>query len=183
MNGENKVRRKPGPKPHELTEKQARFLSNIEKGKSSRQAALAAGYCESTASKAGQKIVPLLRVQFERALKKRSGIVEKLAQRIDEGLDATETMYFPFKGQVIDERTRIDHMTRYRYCDLATTLIGAQISRQQHEGPDGGPMQLQVAVMHIGRPDAQVEHRHIEQPQPQDVVVSDVKQKVIDVSD
>src|SRR5713226_1622137 len=80
--------------------KRRRFVKGLIAGKSMRRAALDAGYTESMADNAGQKIMPYAIAEFRAELQKRIPI-GLLTQRIREGLDAEETKFFQQNGKVM----------------------------------------------------------------------------------
>lgn len=128
---------------------QMQFIEGVREGKSYRQAALSAGYSPQVAKQAHRKIIPSIRARVEKELKRQLD-PKRYISGILRGTEATVTHFFSHEGIVTDQREVIDWRARIRYHDLVSDLLGSKITRQQTEGPEGGPMQLQVAVVHIG---------------------------------
>ena len=59
--------------------------------------------------------------------------VTALTRKLAEGLDAKETKFFQYEGQVIETRDVIDYGTRHRYLETALELHGAR----EKPGADG----------------------------------------------
>jgi phage terminase small subunit len=121
----NPVKRKP-------TVRQARFAEGLAEGKSARRAAREAGYSESSADHATAEILPVV----ERALGEviRSAIpVERLVQRLDEGLDAVEVKVATFEGKITDQREFVDYGQRRAYVELIVKLGGQPVLTGRNE--------------------------------------------------
>ncbi len=116
-----------------LTKRQTRMLGAIAEGKTPEQAALAAGYSAQRAKKAEELIVPIIRRRFRKLLYKRVKL-EKIADRLAEGLDATEIKHFAFQGEVKDERELVDFAERRKYIETAAALMGLEEEKQQGGG-------------------------------------------------
>jgi hypothetical protein len=107
-----------------------KFVQGVMAGKSMKRAALAAGYPESIANHPGAKIIPHTIDEFRAELQRRIPI-EKLSQRIAEGLDAKETKFFQHEGKVVETREVIAWAERRQYADLAATLKGLAVKEQE----------------------------------------------------
>ena len=83
--------------------KQARFVEGLTEGKSARRAALEAGYSESSADHATTEILPVVERAFGEVIRKAIP-VERLVQRLDEGLDAVEVKVASFEGKITDQK-------------------------------------------------------------------------------
>lgn len=57
--------------------------------------------------------------------KRKDTSLDGLHKTLSEGLKATDTKFFARDGEVIDERTTVDHATRHRYLETALELHGA----------------------------------------------------------
>ena len=113
-----------------LTPRQMTFLQGIAELKSQERAALDAGYSSSTARHAHRILEGAnVRVEFQKILLNWLDPAE-LAQRIAEGLDATETKFVRYKGVVTDSRDVIDYRTRLRYVVLAAKYTGYYVDKQ-----------------------------------------------------
>lgn len=88
-----------------------------------RQAALDAGYSESTAAHADRNIIPAAERNF-RDLVRRHIPAELVIQRIAEGLSATETKIATWEGEITDQRDLVAWGERRMYAELAAKLGG-----------------------------------------------------------
>lgn len=104
-----------------LKPRQAKLLEGIVEGKSVRAAALEAGYSPQTAAHPEDLLDT---VGMRKALAHLIAPPEKIAQRINEGLDAMETKFFQFEGMVSDSRDVIAWGERRQYAELAARLKG-----------------------------------------------------------
>jgi hypothetical protein len=105
--------------PVSLRPRQAKLLEGIVGGKSLHRAALDAGYSRNTADHPAD----LLGTKSMRAaLQALLPPVEKIAQRINEGLDATKTEFAKFEGAITDTRECVDFAERRQYVELACRL-------------------------------------------------------------
>lgn len=113
--------------------RQRRYVKGIVDGKSKAQAARDAGYAESVALKAGDKIEskPAVQSAFRELLEKAGITDEKLAKRLNEGLDAKETKFFQHQGLVISKRTVVDHGARKNYLDTVLKLKGHLVEKHE----------------------------------------------------
>lgn len=108
-------------KARKLKPRQLKALQAIVGGEVPRQALLEAGYSERVADHPQE----FLDTQSMRAaMSKLLASPEKIAQRINEGLDAVETKFFQFGGVVTDHRDVIAWGERRMYADLAAELKG-----------------------------------------------------------
>lgn len=114
-----------------LKPRQAKLLEGLTKGKSVRAAALDAGYSPNTA----QHPADLLdTIAMREAMSRLLASPEKIAQRINEGLDAMETKFFQFKGGVCETRDVIAWSERRMYADLAAELKGLKPTQKIEHG-------------------------------------------------
>jgi|HubBroStandDraft_6_1064221.scaffolds.fasta_scaffold22481_4 hypothetical protein len=116
-------RKKKGAKspknPVSLRPRQAKLLEGIVDGKSVHRAALDAGYSPNTADHPAD----LLETKSMRAaLQQLLPSIEKIALRINEGLDATKTEFAKLEGAITDSRQCIDFAERRQYAELACKL-------------------------------------------------------------
>jgi hypothetical protein len=110
----NPVKRKP-------TVRQARFAEGLAEGKSARRAAREAGYSESSADHATTEILPVVERAFGEVI--RSAIpVERLVERLNEGLDAVEIKVAVFEGKITDQKAFADYGERRAYAELIVKL-------------------------------------------------------------
>lgn len=125
--GRKPRKKKTGAKRRKPTPRQANLIAGIVAGKSTRQAALDAGYSERMSRHAGE----LLSSEVLRGFLQKRLSLEKIADRIDEGMDATtsEVIVLGRKGK---ETVRIEESPNYSErrmsAALAARLIGADPS-------------------------------------------------------
>ena len=112
----NPVSRKP-------TMRQAEFANGLTEGKSARRAALDAGYSESSADHATTEILPAVEKAFGEVIRKAIP-VERLVQRLNEGLDAVEIKVASFEGRIKDQKAFVDYAERRAYAELIVKLGG-----------------------------------------------------------
>jgi hypothetical protein len=119
-------------KKKRLSVRQANLLKGltVEK-KTPRQAALAAGYSPSMADHPGELLDT---IAMREAMARLLAPPEKIAQRINEGLDAMETKFFQFQGDVTASRDVIAWSERRMYADLAAELKGMKPSQKIEHG-------------------------------------------------
>jgi phage terminase small subunit len=114
-----------------LNERQTAYLRERVKGKNKYQAAIAAGYPPSTARVAGTQIEsPHVRAEFQAIIRRRIS-ADKIAQRIEEGLDAMETKFASFEGQLTDRQDVIAWEDRRRYAELAAKYGGYYVEKSE----------------------------------------------------
>lgn len=139
-----KPAKKKSPKKSEAkAAKQRRFVSGLIDGKSMRKAALDAGYTESMADKAGEKILPGAQTEFQQELE-RAIPRARLIKRISEGLDARETKLLSFKGEYTEAKHLVAWSERRRYAELIAKLQGLLIERVE-VGTDK-PLEVKVDI-------------------------------------
>jgi hypothetical protein len=71
----------------------------------------------------------------------------KRIARIDEALDAQETKFFTYQGEVIEERDVIDHTTRLAAATLAGRVTGTDPSKSASDQGKGGPTNVLVQIV------------------------------------
>ena len=118
------AKKKTGAKRRKVTPRQAKLVEGITKGKSQRQAALDAGYSERMARHPSELLsASALREAFGRFI----APPEKIARRINEGLDAVEqeVIVMGRKGkETIRIQELVDYSERRQYAALASRLTG-----------------------------------------------------------
>lgn len=115
------AKKKTGEKRRKLKPRQLKALEAIVAGEVPRQALLGAGYSERVADHPGEFLDT---ASMRAAMAQLLASPEKIAQRINEGLDAVETKFFQFQGEVIQSRNVIAWSERRMYADLAAELKG-----------------------------------------------------------
>ena len=122
------------PASRRATLKQARFVEGLLGGKSGRRAALDAGYSESSADHATTEILPAAERAFGEVI--RSAIrVERLVQRLNEGLDAVEVKIAASEGKITDQKAFADFGERRAYAELIVKLGGHFVPTSRIESP------------------------------------------------
>lgn len=115
--------------------KQTRFVEGLTEGKSARRAALEAGYSESSAAHATTEILPAVEKAFGEVI--RTVIpVERLVQRLNEGLDAVEVKVATFEGKITDQKAFADFGQRRAYAELIVKLGGHFVPTSRIDSPD-----------------------------------------------
>ena len=111
-------------------------MNGIAAGKTKKEAAVAAGYSAATAKNAAA-IIERARVKkaFEGIIQQAVPI-EKILERLAEGLDATETKVFMHEGGVIYSRPLVNFTERRHYVELAARYGGYYVNRQEVEFAD-----------------------------------------------
>lgn len=104
-----------------LNPRQAVFVEGIADGKSIRAAALDAGYSETHAERG---VALTEQPVIKNALRKLLPSVEKIAARINEGMDAVKTETAKFEGHITDTQEFVDFGERRNYLELALRLHG-----------------------------------------------------------
>ena len=138
-----------------MTLKQKKYVDNLSKGMTKKDAALAAGYSASVANSvnggANQRRIetPEVREAFAALIRKKIS-PEKIAKRINEGLDAMETKFFQKDGNVVESRDVIAWSERRQYAELAAEYGDYVAPKKPVEGSvlDG----IQVNVQIVGAP-------------------------------
>ena len=125
--GVKKRERKP-------TTRQRKYVKNRMEGKSGVSAAIDAGYSETTAHNATERIdsAPAVKALFRVALEKAGVTDELLARRVNQELYAMETKLAHFKGRFIDRVHLVDWGRRHAAVELALKLRGDLTEKVQH---------------------------------------------------
>src|SRR6267143_6520511 len=90
-----------------LSKRKQKYIEGVADGKSKFEAAIAAGYSESTALSAKAHIeTPDVRAAFSKLIRERIP-ARRIVARISEGLDAKETKFFQHEGEVKETRNVI----------------------------------------------------------------------------
>lgn len=116
-----------------LAKNKRKYIKGLAEGKTKKQAAMDAGYAESTAENAKHKIeTPDVRAEFQRVIR---GAVPMplIGQRIREGIDAEETKFFQKDGAVVEQRNVIAWSERRAYTELAAEYGGYFVPRSEIE--------------------------------------------------
>lgn len=119
-----------------LNGRQRMYVNGIAAGKTKKQAAIAAGYSVSTANNAAAIIEQGAVKEAFQELIQQTIPVEKIIERLAEGLDAMETKCFVHEGGVIYSRSLVNFTERRRYLELAVKYGGYYVEKQQIELAD-----------------------------------------------
>lgn len=116
-----KPAKKKRRKTPQATPRQSKLIAGIVEGKSTRQAALDAGYTQHTAAHPDELLsTEAVRVGLARLI----APLEKIAQRVNEGLDAEITEFAKFEGRITDRVNCVDFGQRLKYAELAARFKG-----------------------------------------------------------
>lgn len=118
------AKKQSGGKRRKLSPRQTSLIEGIVEGKSVRRAALDAGYSERMADHAGE----LLSTETMRAFVQKRFSLEKICQRIDEGMDAetSEVIILGRKGsETVQFNNAPNYTERRQSAALAARLMGA----------------------------------------------------------
>ena len=117
-----------------------KYLNGLVAGKSKRQAAIAAGYSESTASSAKAHIeTPDVREEFAEIMRRKCP-AEKIALRVAEGLNA-RTVITGADGQIISSEVLWGE--RRHYAKLAAEFGGYYVPPKQESSDNGTKVLIQ----------------------------------------
>lgn len=117
-----------------LPEKKQKYLKNRAKGMNKKQAAIKAGYAESTASAISSHIeTPDVKLAFRQAIQDHAPYI-KVAKRVGEGLDAMETKFFQKDGFVMESKDVISWSERRQYAELAAQMGEYYTPKQMSQG-------------------------------------------------
>jgi hypothetical protein len=106
-----------------MTERQRKYIKERVKGKTKKEAALAAGYSPTTALRTNRIETPNVRKAFAEII--RNCVPgELIGRRIREGLDAVKTEFFSSDGIVTDQRETVAWSERREYAKLAAEYGG-----------------------------------------------------------
>lgn len=120
-----------------MTEKKISYVKNRLKGMNKTQAALAADYSPSTARNAGVMVeTPDVKNLFQSLIQRRI-TPEKIAQRLEEGMDAIQTMIVG-EGEPLDV---INYRERREYLKLAAEYGGYHQAVKPADPTDGSKTQ------------------------------------------
>ncbi len=146
-----------------LSARQRKLLEGLSAGKSTRRAALDAGYSNYSAGHAAEL---LDRPALRDALRQMIAPIEMIVQRINEGLDATEIRTLSRMvgskskgtGRIEIQQLELVHWSeRRKYAELAIRLLGLDPSiKHEQEENVSQPMVIQWEV--IGCPDCGSKH-------------------------
>ena len=111
--------------------RERKYIEGRLSGKSKMQAALDAGYTESMAAKAGDKIENKdVRRAFQ-DLAREAIPAEKIMERLREGLDAVKVKAVVRNNKVIDTIEEPDYRERREYMELAARYGGRYVDRSE----------------------------------------------------
>jgi hypothetical protein len=141
-----KSRKTKSPKKSEpKAARRRRFVAGLIDGKSMRKAAVDAGYTQSMADKAGEKILPGAREEFQAVLARKVPN-EVLVRRIAEGLNAKETKLSQIDGEFTDERHLVAWSERRRMVELASKLLGYMVEQVEIGQSEEAPLNFNLNV-------------------------------------
>jgi hypothetical protein len=122
----------------QLPPKKQKYVKARAEGMSKKAAALKAGYSQSMASSVSHAIETQdVRTAFAELIQRKIS-AEKIADRIDAGLDAIETKFFQKDGEVVERVDVIAWSERRLYAALAAEFGGYFIPPRRVEAEIGG---------------------------------------------
>lgn len=128
--------RKPSDALVGLNLRQRKYVQGVVDGKTKKHAALEAGYSVSAAENAAAIIEGSdVCAAFEKLIRHNVD-PKKIAQRLAEGLDATETKVFQHNGEVTLTCDVVDYEQRRKYIALAAKLGGYHVDREEVQFTD-----------------------------------------------
>jgi len=114
-----------------LSPKKQKYVKARASGMTKKDAALEAGYAESTSLRVANNIeTPDVRAAFAEVMRRKIS-ADKIAQRVAEGLDAMETKFFQSEGVVTDSKEVVAWSERRQYAALAAELGGYFVTPKQ----------------------------------------------------
>ena len=114
-----------------LNRRQRMYVNGIAAGRTKKEAAIAAGYSESSAKNAAAIIERGAVKEAFQELIQQTIPVEKITERLAEGLDAMETRCFVHEGGLIYSRPMVNFTERRHYLELAARYGGYYVDRQE----------------------------------------------------
>jgi hypothetical protein len=128
------------------------YIDGLSKGKTKLQAGLDAGYAESTARNAKSHIETKDVQEAFSQLIQRTIPPEKIAARILEGMDATETKFYSYQGLVFDQENVIAWDTRLDATRMAAEYGKYHVQKTKVEGEVEvkGPLVILTSVPRPG---------------------------------
>ena len=121
-----------------LSPRQQKYVKARAGGMTKKDAALKAGYALSTSLRVTGNIErPDVRAAFAEIIQSKIP-PEKIADRIDAGLDAMETKFFQSEGNVVETREVVAWSERRQYAALAAEFGGYFIPPRRVEAEIGG---------------------------------------------
>lgn len=134
---DSKRRKKP------ISKRKLKYIKAVANGATKKAAALQVGYSESVAENAKSHIeTPDVRAVFAELVREQIP-AKKIVARIKEGLDAKETKFFQFEGEVTDQRDVIAWTERRHYAALAAEFGGYHVPPQKEVQGSGTRILIQ----------------------------------------
>jgi hypothetical protein len=149
----------PKKKKHSLTPRQAKFLKELAKGKTQKDAALAAGYSKSSPRQAATQALEQIRMTMPEALE-RAGLTAPVL--IDKYLrplmNAHETKFAQYEGTFTDSRKVKAWGARATGLDMALRIGGHYAADKAEQQTNiGVKIIIPVEVPRPGRPAIEVQ--------------------------
>lgn len=130
-----------------LSPRQRKLLHGIViEQKAPYRAALEAGYSPNTAKDAGDLLDT---AAMRKALANLLASPEKIAQRINEGLDAVQTEFAKFEGKITDSINVVAWGERRQYAELAARLKGLTPGVDYDPAGEGSPTSITVNFINV----------------------------------
>lgn len=117
-----------------LNPRQRKYVELLADGETKMDAALRAGYAETTAENAKGAIeTPSVQEAFA-ALIRMTIPAHLIAERLREGIDAQKTEFAKFEGKITDQVDCVDFEQRRKYAELAAEFGMYHVSKVDVEG-------------------------------------------------
>jgi len=138
-------------KSAKLTEQQRSLVKNLLKGMSITDAALKAGYSEKCPAQVGSQALAIIREKMPEIMD-RIGLSDErlLRQYLEPALEAEETEFAKFEGQITDEKNVIAWGPRLTALDMAFNLKGSYAPKS--EGINVNAQNVQI-LNNVPRPE------------------------------
>jgi phage terminase small subunit len=121
-------------KPPRLTSRQTKFVKELAKGQTHKQAAINAGYAEKHADQAAHQALERIRAKMADVMDRHGLTDDVLVEKyLVPLLKANTTKFFAHEGTVKDSREVEDNDTRTRSLDMAFKLKGSYAPKTQEE--------------------------------------------------
>lgn len=127
-------RRKPTTKRPSLNSRQTTLVKELAKGKTLKDAGIAAGYSEKTARQGAHQALEGIRAKMPEVLDRHGLTDDALINKyLLPLLNAKTTKHFAHQGKVKDTRHYADNTTRRETLDMAFKLKGAYAPKTEEE--------------------------------------------------
>lgn len=125
-----------------MTPQQVAFIRNIVKGMTITDAALKAGYSDKNPAQSGHQALRQIKEKMPNVLDRHGLTDDALIKKyLIPALEANETEFAKFQGQIMDSRDVVAWDARLRALDMTFSLKGSYAPKEL-SGVDGGPLMV-----------------------------------------